>query len=302
MKKFRGKDLTGHRFEKLNVLRLYAREVYNDGKSIKYLWECKCDCGNIRIVRVEGLTTGNVKSCGCYRKERKEKIIPNFIDITGKQFNFLTVEKYLGEGSGLWLCKCDCGNYTKARRNSLETGSKKSCGCWKNIQNRLKKKFNFFKEKDDYIIGYDEKGKEFYIDLEDLNKIKDFYWSVSYNGYVNTNRNNTRISLHRFIMNTEENETIDHINHVVYDNRKNNLRICTDHQNVCNKKIAINNKSGKTGVYWDKNRWRSFIFYNGKTINLGSYTNFEDAVNVRKEAEQKYFGEFAYNPNIEKLI
>ena len=39
----------------------------------------------------------------------------------------LIAEKYLGKS--MWLCKCDCGNYTKVLRNDLETGSILSCGC-----------------------------------------------------------------------------------------------------------------------------------------------------------------------------
>jgi hypothetical protein len=30
----------------------------------------------------------------------------------------------------------------------------------------------------------------------------------------------------------------------------------------------------------------------GKLIHIGYYNNFNDAVNARKDAEEKYFGEF----------
>ena len=30
------------------------------------------------------------------------------------------------------------------------------------------------------------------------------------------------------------------------------------------------------------------------TIHLGYFSNFDNAVNARKEAEEKYFGEFSY--------
>jgi len=37
------------------------------------LWKCKCDCGNIRIIRSECLLRGRTKSCGCLRKEKTKE-------------------------------------------------------------------------------------------------------------------------------------------------------------------------------------------------------------------------------------
>ena len=58
-----------------------------------------------------------------------------------------------------------------------------------------------------------------------------------------------------------------------------------------------NNKSGATGVYWDKrrNNWYAQITYNKKTISLGAFTDFDEAVKARKKAEEKYFGEYSYD-------
>ena len=59
-----------------------------------------------------------------------------FIDLTGQKFNKLKVEKRLENAIGgvpIWLCKCDCGNYTKVRGSNLKNGSVKSCGCLKKI-------------------------------------------------------------------------------------------------------------------------------------------------------------------------
>ena len=55
-----------------------------------------------------------------------------FIDITGKKFNKLTVVERLQNDTGgipVWLCKCDCGNFTRVRGKNLKNGSVKSCGC-----------------------------------------------------------------------------------------------------------------------------------------------------------------------------
>lgn len=56
------------------------------------------------------------------------------IDLTGKKFGRLTVIERRGSdkyGKVLWLCKCDCGNETVVRGNSLKRGLTTSCGCYK---------------------------------------------------------------------------------------------------------------------------------------------------------------------------
>ena len=147
------------------------------------------------------------------------------------------------------------------------------------------------------IIIYDRKGNEkarALIDIEDVDKVKIYKWSLNGRGYVMCRINGKRISLHRFIMNCPENMVVDHINHNKLDNRKCNLRICTQSQNTMNKRKQSNNTSEYTGVYWYKARskWRVYITVNGKRIDLGYYDNLEEAIKVRKQAEKKYFGEY----------
>lgn len=58
-------DLTGQKFARLTVIE--RAENNNRGNA---MWRCKCDCGNEIITRGSCLTTGNTKSCGCYRLEQ----------------------------------------------------------------------------------------------------------------------------------------------------------------------------------------------------------------------------------------
>lgn len=59
------KDFTGHKFEMLTVIRFSHRIKTN------YFWECKCDCGTIKIIRIAALKTGNTKSCGCLNEKMR---------------------------------------------------------------------------------------------------------------------------------------------------------------------------------------------------------------------------------------
>jgi hypothetical protein len=56
------KDISGLRFGKLHVVKMLEHNKYH-----KVVWECKCDCGNIKEVVTSQLTSLKTKSCGCLR-------------------------------------------------------------------------------------------------------------------------------------------------------------------------------------------------------------------------------------------
>ena len=106
--------------------------------------------------------------------------------------------------------------------------------------------------------------------------------------------------MHDMILNSRY---IDHQNGVRHDNRKQNLRkpneddLSFDSYNQMNKRLQDNNKSGVAGVCWHSRDeiWESHISIGNKLIYLGRFENFDDAVKQRKEAEKKYFGDWAYD-------
>lgn len=170
------------------------------------------------------------------------------------------------------------------------------------ILERTKYDANKIIEYEDYaeIILYDNNCDEIariLIDLEDIDKIKNYKWYLN-KEYARTDSVNNKksLSLHRLITNCPDDMVVDHINHNTLDNRKCNLRICTPTQNNMNRGIQSNNTSGVTGVFWNKacNKWKATISINKKQIHLGLYEDFEEAVRARKEAEIKYFGEYRY--------
>lgn len=59
-----------------------------------------------------------------------------------------------------------------------------------------------------------------------------------------------------------------------------------------NQTLSSNNKSGKSGVIWDKERslWMAYITKDRKRIQLGRFANFEDAKSIREKAELELFG------------
>lgn len=89
---------------------------------------------------------------------------------------------------------------------------------------------------------------------------------------------------------------IDHINHIKSDNRLTNLREATGSENQHNQKNKTD--SDVLGVSFHKRdrKWFAYIGINGKKKHLGYFRSVLGAVRARKEAEEKYFGEFAPLP------
>ena len=79
---------------------------------------------------------------------------------------------------------------------------------------------------------------------------------------------------------------VDHDNHIRDDNRWINLNASTRKLNQKNLSKNKNNTSGYTGVCKGyKNTFVAEIKVNKKRIHLGSFTNLNDAINARKQAE-----------------
>ena len=213
------------------------------------------------------------------------------VDITGQKFGKLTVvgRDYSKKGNTTyWFCECDCGSdkIISVAKGSLTQGLTTSCGCNK----KKSKKKNKYDLSGKYGIGWTTNtNREFYFDLEDYNKIKDYCWMENQSGYVVTQSGRETIRLHRLILGLEKGNPIqvDHVFHNTFDNRKEFLRQATNSQNGWNKKC--------NGVYYnsEKNKYVAFVTCNGKKI-FKYFKTKEEALQYRKELENVYYGEFAY--------
>lgn len=144
---------------------------------------------------------------------------------------------------------------------------------------------------------YTRSNEKFLMDVEDALLFVGIPASVSSNGYLRITADKWLGNryVHRFILKAKKGESVDHINGNKLDNRKENLRICTHQQNMCNTKLSIKNKTGIKGVHWSEERqkWSAQITVNKKTIALGRFICFDEAVKARLLAEQQFHGEFA---------
>lgn len=233
------------------------------------------------------------------------------------EYGFLTVinddkERSIVEKHHFVFVKCRCGLICSKRYSAVKLGYLKTCGkidCqWREkVAEETRRKKNNYDLTHEYGIGYTSNGKEFYFDLEDYDKIKEYTWYMDSKGYIRTNMYNRNTNkrdymfMHDFIMGLEHNmvTNADHIGGycTVNDNRKSNLRVATNSENNINQRVRKDNTSGIKGVNWDdkKQKWISRISVNKKRIYLGAFDDIEEAIKIRKEYENKYHNEYSYD-------
>ena len=92
-------------------------------------------------------------------------------------------------------------------------------------------------------------------------------------------------------------KVVDHINHIVDDNRIENLRGATHSKNSFNS-ISKGGTSIHKGVSYNERRgsWRARIVIDGKEQHIGCYKTEDEALQAYTQVAQELQGEF-FNPN-----
>lgn len=147
------------------------------------------------------------------------------------------------------------------------------------------------------VVLNDLRGQphEVAIDAEDLHLIARHTWRVHRRGYVVRLCGGKSIFLHRVIMAPSAGLVVDHINGDKLDNRRSNLRVCTNAQNSMNQRLSASNTSGFKGVrrHWQSGRWQAQITVDGHRRYLGLFADPRVAAHVYNRAAVHFYGEFA---------
>lgn len=193
-----------------------------------------------------------------------------------------------------------CGDNTRVQKHGKLNNDYYCSKCRKQID-RYGEAFETspkYTLKDGYVemTVYGEKRREqaVKISYQSLPMVFKHNWHTNGNTYI---KNENGEMLHVFLCKDLLRDDLmpDHINRDIFDNRIENLRVCTKKNNSRNCNISKNNTSGVTGVAWkkDKNKWKAYINNDGKQIHLGYYEDFDDAVKARLIVEKSLFKEFA---------
>lgn len=279
-------DIVGKNFGRWTVLDRY---VLNDKRERK--WLCKCQCGNENWVVERSLKSKNSMSCGCLRRERAFEVLSK--DISGQVFGDLTAVERSGtqskNGGVIWICKCSCGNTYQTVATLLITGKRTNCGGKIHRKNFTAsditgQKFNRLtalyateaRDKKGSVMWHCrcECGNELDVSYNRL-----LYCSVKSCGCKKLEHSKALSSM---------------LTHV--DGTSLNL--------IRSEKIPSNNTTGTKGVYLIRGKYVAKITFQKKTYSLGSFSDKNEAIKVRKEAEDtifKYVSEFydSYNRKAE---
>lgn len=260
-------DLPGQRAGRLIITDEY---ITTDKGEKKYL--CCCDCGNEKYILERTLRYGGATSCGCLRKENAYKAISH--DLTGRVFGELTVlhkaENQRRNGGVWWTCRCSCGNLYDVPATLLVKGRRTDCGHKNHEKNYATS--NIEGQKFNLLTALyptkqrDSKGSVIWHCCCDCGNELD----VPYNSlvYCNMKSCGCRKKEHDEKLGT----FLTHIAGTSLDMLKS-------------EKIPTNNTSGVKGVYFIKGKWVAKIVFQKKQYYLGAFTDFNEAVQARKDAE-----------------
>ena len=251
--------------EKHNMLTAIEKVEVRNGKSY---WSFKCDCGNIKTIYATNVANGHVKSCGCLSKK------PD-LSIVGQTFNNLKVLEYTEEtnnyGRKLYRCQCLlCGGERMATRENLIRGEIKDCGC---TRHNLKES--------SALIG------------QKIGKL-----NITGTKVIN---NKTRLICKCDCGNTKyvlpgdiKSGKVRSCGCLIGEKAKELYVDGTAPCKLDGSKIRCTNTSGVTGVWFSRSKglWVAEIMFKRKKYYLGSFVKKETAIEVRKKAENRIFGEF----------
>jgi hypothetical protein len=143
------------------------------------------------------------------------------------------------------------------------------------------------------------RGQIALVDDEDTPKVIGYSWYLGTRGYVMAWDVSLKrpIYLHRLVMGSKPGEKIDHRHHNKLDNRKSELRKCTQLQNMGNARVQQRPKSSVfKGVCWNKalSKWQASIKVTLRrkkfTKYLGVFTSETEAARTYNEAALNHFG------------
>jgi hypothetical protein len=92
--------------------------------------------------------------------------------------------------------------------------------------------------------------------------------------------------LHRVIAGRRRGDglVVDHINRNKLDNRRSNLRSCTQAENMANTDAHRDAVSRHKGVYPFRGRWQASYMVNGKRCHVGTFSHERDAAEALEVA------------------
>ena len=142
------------------------------------------------------------------------------------------------------------------------------------------------------------RGKHAIVDAADFAALSKYKWYAQATDggrtfYACRTRRGRAYAMHRQIMKPPKGMVVDHINGNGLDNRRCNLRVCTQLQNSQNSRRRRPGKSRFRGVFPRGDKWEAKVQHNGKDNYLGLFDTEVEAAWARDAKALELAGEFA---------
>jgi len=140
------------------------------------------------------------------------------------------------------------------------------------------------------------RGFKTQVDDEDFEELQKHRWCVqgpTNGGYYAVCRMNGKIvSMSRWLLNAMKTDYVDHLNGDTLDNRRWNLRLVRNSDNVRNSKLRKTNKTGIRGVCWDKRRQKFLVTckVKGKQHFIGYVDDLETGGQMHRRYLEELLG------------
>lgn len=134
------------------------------------------------------------------------------------------------------------------------------------------------------------------VDAADYEELSKYNWYALRKGstfYAARRRGGKIVFMHREIMKPPKGLVVDHIDHNTLNNRRSNLRVCTEPQNLANRKPR-GGSSQFIGVHRHEDKWLAGISSGGKFFYLGAFDDEIAAAKTRDRKAYELHGECAY--------
>jgi hypothetical protein len=134
------------------------------------------------------------------------------------------------------------------------------------------------------------------VDAADYEEISKYKWFATRHGrniYAICRTRGRAVYMHRMIMRPRKGYIVDHIDGNGPNNRRCNLRVCTNEQNSVGKKSRVGS-SQFVGVQHRRRRWQAAVVCRGEFFYLGMFDDEIEAAKVRDRKAYELHGPYAY--------
>ncbi|MDY0356607.1 MAG: HNH endonuclease [Sedimentisphaerales bacterium] len=144
------------------------------------------------------------------------------------------------------------------------------------------------------------RGKFAIVDAADYEWLSKYKWLATGNEkrgfYAGRRVGQGMLLMHRAIMQPPPGMVVDHISGNGLDQRRANLRVCSQRHNSHNRRPSRWTSSRFKGVYFCRatGKWVATIGFEGRSIHLGSFDDEVEAARVYDRKARELFGEYAY--------